>query len=255
MVLLQDFIQFLRTGDYWKIVTLIFCINLFQVVFVAVVGEWLVKIFAHRRISDHPENLSFNELCLVIVTLLLNSGVTVLGCILWRNGIITIASGSWASMLVDMVVFILFIDLCMYLLHRLAHFERLFPWLHSTHHLYEDPRPITLFVLNPIETLSFGFLWLFILVIYSSSWPGVFLFMTFNLLFGMMGHLGVEPLGDTFFRKMYTKVFATSTFHAMHHKFDTYNYGFYLVLWDKLLNTLHPDYFSRFLKNTDSGKN
>ncbi len=101
------------------------------------------------------------------------SGVTVLGLIMWRNGIIKISTGSWHSMLFDMIVFIVLIDLSMYLLHKIAHFDRLFPLLHSIHHTHVNPKPISLFILHPFETLSFGALWLTILVIYSASWPGV----------------------------------------------------------------------------------
>lgn len=240
------FLDFLSTGRLIYVSLLVFLINFTQLVLVAILGNWLVVKYNHRRISEIPQRISSQELFLTCSTLVINSVITILGCLLWRNDWIVIQGGTIFKMCLDMVVFVLFIDFSMYLLHRVAHIDRLFPFLHKTHHLYEDPRPITLFVLNPIETLSFGLLWLGILMAYPSSWPGVFLFMTFNLLFGMMGHLGVEPFSYNALGKWYVKLFSTSTFHAMHHKYERYNFGFYLVVWDKVFSTLHPLYYDRF---------
>ncbi len=254
MPFLEKFTGFLLHASLVELLTVIFLINLFQLLFVVLFGGWLVRQFAHRRISEPPGPLKFREGLLVLTTLLVNTGITYLGFLLWQRGYIVIQNGSVFSMLIDTVVFVLFIDLCMYALHRVAHLRTLFPWLHGTHHEYEDPRPITLFLLNPVETISFGFLWLLILMLYPSSWTGIVLFMTFNLVFGMIGHLGVEPLPEGNFRTYFVRVFSTSTFHAQHHKTDRYNFGFYLVLWDKYLKTLHPDYFLSFKNKTSIEK-
>lgn len=246
MGFLSKFIEFLQNGELWQIALLIFAINLAQVIFVVLVGNLIVKYFSFNRISDLPTPTTKLEYVLVTITILLNSFITIAGLFLWREGWIVISNGSILSMALDMVVFVLFVDLSMYILHRVAHWEAIFPFLHKTHHVHVNPKPISLFVLHPFETISFGFLWLLILILYPASWPGVFLFMTFNLLFGMMGHLGVEPFGKSIFRKFYIQLFATSTFHALHHKTDKYNFGFYLVLWDRLLKTIEPSYFDHF---------
>lgn len=245
---ISAFANYLATAPVWQVLGIIFIVNVLEIAFVLVAGDWLVRRFKDKRIAPHPTKASRTETVLTLLTLLLNTLITLLGYYLWLNGYIVIQHGSLFSMFVDMVAFILFIDLSMYALHRLAHWRPVFPWLHGTHHLYENPRPLTLFVLNPMETLSFGFLWLFILFIYKASWPGVVLFLTFNLLFGMIGHLGVEPLPKGRMGWLFSQIFSTSTFHAKHHKNRHYNFGFYLVLWDRLLGTLHPGYWSNLMK-------
>lgn len=248
MMFLDLFLDFLTKASLSEIILLIFAINVVEIGFVVVVGNWMRRQFRHRPISQNTSKTTQKEYFIVFITLIINTLITIVGYQLWQSHWIVLTHGNWISMFFDTIIFILIIDLSMYLLHRVAHWPVLFPWLHGTHHQHTNPSPITLFILHPFETLSFGALWLAILAVYPASWTGVTLFLTFNLLFGMIGHLGVEPLGKSKFQKYFVKVFTTSTFHAIHHKTDQYNYGFYLVFWDKLLNTLDPKYGGAFIK-------
>jgi sterol desaturase/sphingolipid hydroxylase (fatty acid hydroxylase superfamily) len=137
-------------------------------------------------------------------------------------------------------------DLAMYVFHRVAHHPLLYPIIHSTHHRFENPRPLTLFVLNPFETLGFGILWLILLVIYPASWLGIIIYLTLNIVFGLVGHLGVEPMPGQWVRLPLVKTISTSTFHAEHHLDKDHNYGFYTLIWDRLFGTLSPDYMNDF---------
>jgi sterol desaturase/sphingolipid hydroxylase (fatty acid hydroxylase superfamily) len=105
------------------------------------------------------------------------------------------------------------------------------------------PRPLTLFMLNPAENLAFGALWLFVIWVYPASWFGMSVYLVLNVLFGTMGHLGVEPLPAWFARTPIVRYVAGSTFHARHHQDLDSNFGFYTLIWDRLFGTLRKDYF------------
>jgi sterol desaturase/sphingolipid hydroxylase (fatty acid hydroxylase superfamily) len=146
---------------------------------------------------------------------------------------------------VDFVVLVLMMDAAMYVMHRVAHAPFLYTRLHAPHHRYVHARPLTLFVLSPLEVLGFGALWLGVCVAYESSWLGMLLYLAFNTLWGVLGHLGVEPFPEGWVRWPVLGRIATTTFHARHHLESDSNFGFYTLLWDRLFGTLALPYFSR----------
>jgi Delta7-sterol 5-desaturase len=166
---------------------------------------------------------------------------------LWRWGIIVV-NFSMNPLRIVIDTFLLFIamDLGMYVFHRMAHHPILYPILHRTHHRFENPRPLTLFVLNPFEVLGFGGLWLTALVIYHANWLSIIIYLTMNVVFGLVGHLGVEPMPGAWVKLPFINYISTSTFHAEHHMDDEHNFGFYTLIWDRLFGTLSPDYLDDF---------
>jgi sterol desaturase/sphingolipid hydroxylase (fatty acid hydroxylase superfamily) len=74
------------------------------------------------------------------------------------------------------------------------------------------------------------------------------IYLTVNTLFGVLGHVGVEPLPDAWARWPVLRRIGTSTFHARHHQQPGTNYGFYTALWDRIFGTLDPDYAKGFAK-------
>ena len=108
----------------------------------------------------------------------------------------------------------------------------LFPIVHATHHHYDRPRPLNLFVLNPAEVLGFGGLWLALLCVYPATWAGILIYLTLNLAFGTLGHLGVEPFPKAVARWPLLRHLGSSTFHANHHGDRDVNFGFYTDVWD-----------------------
>jgi len=98
------------------------------------------------------------------------------------------------------------------------------------HHAYDRPRPLTLFVLNPAENLAYGVLWLAVVSVYPASWLGMSVYLVLNVLFGTIGHLGVEPFPDRWGKVPVLRDVAGSTFHARHHQDLGCNFGFYTLL-------------------------
>jgi sterol desaturase/sphingolipid hydroxylase (fatty acid hydroxylase superfamily) len=154
----------------------------------------------------------------------------------------------------DFFVLVLTMDVCMYILHRIAHLPVFFRPIHRTHHHYDYPRPLTLFVLNPLEALSFGLLWIALLSCYDATWAGMSLYLAFNVLFGLVGHVGVEPLPDRWKAAPVLRYIATSSFHAGHHRDECHNFGFYTLIWDRIFGTLAPRYEEDFGHLPSSGR-
>jgi sterol desaturase/sphingolipid hydroxylase (fatty acid hydroxylase superfamily) len=249
MDVLYDVIDSIYTQPLWLAAFWVSLANVAMFVFTVVVGEGLVRRHRDRRITPLPGPFSGTEKLLALVCVILNAAFAVIGVVLWREGIIEIRPhGEYGALtvLLDSAVLFVAMDFSMYMFHRIAHLPLFYPLAHRTHHQYESPRPMSLFVLNPLEVIGFGTLWLVVVAVYTSSIEGILVYLTLNLVFGMVGHLGVEPAPAAWVRTPVLRYFSTSTFHAEHHGSVHYNYGFYLVVWDRLFGTLSPEYAADF---------
>lgn len=170
----------------------------------------------------------------------------VVGVLLWRAGFIQVTHATGWPALLDVAVLVLSLDLLMYVFHRVAHHLLLYRWVHATHHIYDKPRLLTLFALNPIEALGFGCMLILVCLVYPVSALGLSIYLLLNVLFGLVGHIGVEPLRQQWLRLPVLRFISTSTFHAEHHHDGRHNFGFYTLLWDKVFGTAAPEYSTDF---------
>ncbi|RYG72834.1 fatty acid hydroxylase family protein [bacterium] len=237
---MDTIIRFLHDTPLWFLAVCFVLENVSILLGTVWVGEWLVKRYELRRVTEAAPPLTKAEVLLASSTVLLNSLVTFAGLLLWRQGIIQFRIEYGVAVLLDFCILVLAMDVCMYVLHRLAHVPLFFKIVHRTHHEYDNPRPLTLFVMNPLEALSFGLLWLALLSVYDATWLGMALYLAFNVLFGLIGHIGVEPFPDAWRKHPILKFISTSSFHAGHHQDDGHNFGFYTLIWDRLFGTLAP---------------
>src|SRR4051812_24132339 len=169
----------------------LFGLNVGMFVLAIGVGECLVRLFRDRPVTSAPDPITAHEIWLAVICVILNSLVGVAGWWLWKRGVIVLRDEISWRVVMDILVLLVAMDFLMYLLHRVAHHPLIFPIVHRTHHRFDCPRPINLFVLNPCEVLGFGALWLAVISVYSSTWIGMILYLTANLAFGTIGHLGV----------------------------------------------------------------
>jgi sterol desaturase/sphingolipid hydroxylase (fatty acid hydroxylase superfamily) len=190
-----------------------------------------------RRCAPPPRRIERLEWLLAASTVLVSTLVTFSGLLLYRADVLSIREDVGWRVVLDVLVLGLTMDLAMFALHRLAHVPALYRSVHSLHHRYDRPRPLTLFVLHPLETAGFGALWLVVIVVYSPSWCGMAAYLVLNVAFGVIGHLGREPFPHWWLRVPVLGMVATATFHAQHHHDGTSNYGFYTALWDRLFGT------------------
>lgn len=213
-------------------------------------GHVLTRVFRQKRVMAPPPPIERYELWLVASCVVLNTLVTIAGLWLWRMDIVRARSEFGPSALLDVLALFFAMDLAMYVLHRVAHHPRLYGLFHAPHHRYTNPRPLTLFALHPFETVAFGLLWLVVVTIYPASIWGIAGYLSLNLGFGLLGHLGVEPLPRGWLNLPVARVLSTSTFHAEHHQDPDHNFGFYTLIWDRIFATLSPDYRQDFTAAT-----
>jgi sterol desaturase/sphingolipid hydroxylase (fatty acid hydroxylase superfamily) len=247
MNLFDELVVALQKMQTWEIAGWLVLENAAIFVLTLLIGNWLVNLFKTRPVS-FPPPANRLELGLGLSTILLNSFVTILGLLLWQQNLIVLRTVIDGRVLLDVLVLFFVMDFLMYLLHRVAHLPPFYALLHQTHHRFDKVRPLTLFALNPLENLSFGLLWLVVLLVYPASWAGITVYLTLNVLFGLVGHLGVEPLPGSWLKIPLLNCLTTSTFHAQHHRESGFNFGFYTLLWDRLFGTLNPRYLAEFGK-------
>ncbi|MER7580329.1 sterol desaturase family protein [Kitasatospora sp. NPDC097691] len=205
-------------------------------------GGWLVRRYGERRVAPAPGPVTPTEWVLIVVAVILNSAVGVAGWLLWRAGWIRPDPATGLRAVAELVLFTLLMDALMYAGHWIAHRRRVYLLVHEVHHRYPDPGPATLFVLHPLEALGFGGAWLAVLCVWGISIAAVGGFVVLNLLFGLLGHLGVEPVPVRVRRWRVFRWVALPTFHVGHHADPSVNLGFYTTVWDRLFGTIDPAY-------------
>lgn len=211
-----------------------FCLALFG-------GNWAVDRWAACKVAEPPPPLTRFEIWLAAVNVLISGVVSFIGWHLWKAGWIIMRPPSIGGALLDTVVLLLVMDFAMYWGHRVAHHPLLFRWIHAWHHRYDNPRPLTLFVLHPLENFAFGGMWLAAItaagVAGGFTSYGMLIYLTLNISFGVCGHLGVQPFRKTLTQLPLLRHFAGSHFHAVHHADEKRNFGFYTSIWDRLWGT------------------
>lgn len=214
---------------------------------------WILGVvFKRRRIFDRWQKMESLEIGAALASIGLNALVSIAGWWLWKLEFIEIDVNSPGLALFHCLAMTLFMDLGMYAFHRVAHSPLIYRWIHSFHHRHETTNPISLFVLHPVEVAGFGGLMISYLLLFPVDYHGLLAYLTINVLWGTLGHSGVEPMPAIMARIPVLRWVGTSTFHAEHHEHPRYNFGFYTLLWDKLFGTLDPDYERRFRQEEPS---
>jgi sterol desaturase/sphingolipid hydroxylase (fatty acid hydroxylase superfamily) len=234
-------LEYFKALSWQEALPLFLAENLLVMLLALAFGYLLQAVFGRERALGpvhHP--ISRREFQLAAGTLLINTGITFAGFWLWRQGFISIREGLSYRVLLDFVVLFIGMDLLMYVFHFAIHHSALYRWVHSQHHEYTEPQPIDLFVLNPIETIGFGSLWLLLMAVYPANFLAIAAYLAANVLFGILGHSGVEPFPAAWERSPVLRFLGSSGFHFQHHQDDSHNFGFYTSIWDRLFGTYAP---------------
>ena len=232
---MQQFLQSFATLSEWLIGAIFLVENVLLTVLVLVLGRNIQRRLSPQAVT--PIAATRNEWIICAGTNMLNTVVTYAGYWLWKQGVITISyEVSW-TVVTHFLLLFMAMDLLMFLFHYLIHKTFLYRAVHGLHHLAIHPKPMDLFILHPVETVCFGTLWLFLLLLFPFNIYAIILYLTLNLAFGLAGHLGIEPLPATIRQWPILRYLGTSTFHHDHHEHVGYNFGFYTNLWDRLFGT------------------
>jgi lathosterol oxidase len=241
----------LVTAPLWVAALIFLAQNFVMFAVSTAIGTWLYRARVDAAIQQPRAAVTRTEIALGFVSVFANTLVPLAGLMLYRAGRIGVSvDRAWFTVVAELVVFMLAMDAMMYALHRLAH-VRVFAFIHELHHRFDNPTPISLFALNPIEATGFGALWIVLLAVHPFSIWVLVAYTILNLVFGLLGHAGVEPLPRAWARAPILRFVTTSTFHNQHHAARAYNFGFYTTIWDTLFGTLHPDYVREFERNAD----
>ena len=140
-------------------------------------------------------------------------------------------------------------DAYFYWMHRLMHSPLLYRKVHLIHHKSTNPSPWTAYAFHPLEAIiEAGIVPLiaFTVPVYRNAF---FLFMLFQIIYNVYGHLGYELYPKNFNKTILGKWINTGSAHNEHHRSFHGNYGLYTLIWDRLFKTLREDYDTNF-KNT-----
>ena len=237
----MQLLAYFKTLSWQAALPLFLAENLLVLLLALGFGYLLQAAFGRRRaLGPVHVPISGPEFWLAACTLLLNTGITFAGFWLWRRGFISIGEGLSGHIVLDFVVLFIGMDLLMYIFHYAIHHSPLYRWVHAQHHAYTEPQPIDLFVLHPVETLGFGGLWLILMAVYPANFLAIVAYLTVNVLFGVLGHSGVEPFPAAWERRPLLRWLGSSGFHFEHHQDDRHNFGFYTSIWDRLFGTFAP---------------
>ena len=194
----------------------------------------------HQKYSEPPfipYRYVAGEWKICALTNILNTIITYAGFKLWENGYIVITTNLSLIILTDFLLLFIAMDFLMFVFHYLIHKTFLYKIVHQLHHQAINPKPIDLFILHPLETISFGSLWLILLGLWSFNIYAIIIYLVINVIFGLIGHLGIEPLSHKVRNLPLIKYLGTSSFHHNHHLKEEYNFGFYTSIWDRLFGT------------------
>lgn len=161
----------------------------------------------------------------------------------------------WGYFIFTMVFLVFAHDAYFYWMHRLMHRPRLFRLLHRVHHQSFNPTPMASLSFHPLEALlEFGIVPLIVFIVPIHPLALMFLSL-WSMVFNIYGHLGFEFLPKGFATHWFWGWFNTSTHHNMHHQRSGCNYGLYFNIWDRWMNTNHPDYIDTFNKVRSTAHN
>ncbi len=138
---------------------------------------------------------------------------------------------------VSFILFWVAHDIYLYWIHRFMHLRRVFPFTHRVHHKSFFPTPFAVFAFQPTEAiLQFIIFPALLLVIPMHLWV-LIIYLIYNLIANIGGHVGFEILPASFFRNPLTRYSASPTSHQIHHIRFLKNFGGYTNVWDRLMGT------------------
>ena len=125
---------FLKSLSYGQVIYFILVENIF-IFFISVFsGEILFRFFKPKLIKD-LRAISFKEISLACLCVFNNSIITLGGYLLYKSNFIRFKSPSTVREDIFSFLILFFtMDFAMYVLHRLAHLELIYPFVHKSHH-------------------------------------------------------------------------------------------------------------------------
>ncbi len=167
-----------------------------------------------------------------ILVLSVNILVAIPGYLLFINAKINFTTNTYFFR--DFLLLYIIFDFTMYCLHFISHHLWPFKIFHKKHHTHQYFNTISLYVMQPVESLLFGFLLTICAFLFTLNFYSFLTFIFINWLLGVVGHLNTRSTKQPI-------LFGNHIFHKTHHQYPNKNYGFYTVFWDKLFGTFYTN--------------
>lgn len=199
----------------------------------------LIAVLIGKLIEPANTVLKSKDQKWLLSTLICNIFITALGFQLYQLQLIKIDfSNHLGAIILDTFLLIVLMDFFMFCFHYLAHTLKWFYPIHKLHHTHVDTSVYSLFVLHPVETLGFGFIWLILISVFELNYISLTIYLFLNLMYGIFGHLEKDLFPAFWYQSFFTKWISTTKFHSDHHKNQSHNFGFYFTFWDKIFKTI-----------------
>ncbi|EMP29027.1 Lathosterol oxidase [Chelonia mydas] len=135
----------------------------------------------------------------------------------------------WFGVILSMLSFLFFTDMCIYWIHRFLHHKLVYKRLHKPHHRWKVATPFASHAFHPVD----GFLqsipyhiYPFLFPLHKVTYLGLYIAVN---VWTISIHDGDYRVPD--FLK---HIINGSAHHTDHHLYFDYNYGQYFTLWDKI---------------------
>ncbi|XP_067910184.1 lathosterol oxidase isoform X2 [Heterodontus francisci] len=139
------------------------------------------------------------------------------------------SSYGWYGVILSMISFLFFTDMCIYWIHRFLHHRLVYRHLHKPHHIWKIATPFASHAFHPVD----GFLqsipyhiYPFLFPLHKLVYLGLYVFV----------NIWTVSIHDGNYRvpKILEEVINGAAHHTDHHLYFDYNYGQYFTLWDRI---------------------
>ncbi len=182
------------------------------------------KMYNHQTLALSKQDV-YNSIKVLTINIL----VAIPGYLLFKNGNINFITEKY--FINHFILLYIGFDFLMYVLHVISHYVWPFKKFHKKHHSHKCFNAISLYVMEPVESLLFGLLLTAFALLCSLNLYSFLLFIFLNWLLGVIGHLNTRSTKQPL-------LFCNHIFHKTHHQYDNKNFGFYTVIWDKIFGTI-----------------
>lgn len=134
------------------------------------------------------------------------------------------------EIIIEFIVLVFTVDILLFIAHGLSHRVPFFRRFHAKHHTHETFNALSLYVMHPAEAAALGILFTVLFFLYTFNIYTLFIFLFFNWFWGVLAHWNIESETAPIF-------FSNNQFHAIHHRDSDANFGFYTVVFDRILKT------------------
>ncbi len=149
---------------------------------------------------------------------------------------------------VSVIIALVVHDTYFYWMHRTLHHPKIYKKAHLVHHQSINPSPWASYSFHASEAVLEAMILPIIIILIPLHPLGIMSFAISSFIINVYGHLGFEICPKWLRKSFLFEIVNTSVHHNLHHSKFKGNYGLYFRVWDRIMETEHPDYVQEFDK-------